>query len=278
MLREVYAPADRPPARRSSSPTSPPPSWSRSPRTRSWPPRSRSSTRWPRSARPPAPTSPSSPTRSAYDARIGGRFLHAGLGFGGGCLPKDIRAFMARADELGVDQALSLPAARSTRSTCAAAPAWSTSPASWPAASFAGKRGRRARRGVQAQHRRHPRLARARRRGRDPAARRRGPRLRPAGDGQRRGAATRTLATRDVAARGVRRAPTSCCTSPSGPSSATSTRPRSAEVVRRQAHRRRPQRPRPRRAGAPPAGPTAPSGRPRRDCRLEPSGLPRRLP
>jgi UDPglucose 6-dehydrogenase len=43
----------------------------------------------------------------AYDDRIGGRFLHAGLGFGGGCLPKDIRAFMARADELGVDQALS---------------------------------------------------------------------------------------------------------------------------------------------------------------------------
>jgi UDPglucose 6-dehydrogenase len=43
----------------------------------------------------------------AYDARIGGRFLHAGLGFGGGCLPKDIRAFMARAGELGVDQALS---------------------------------------------------------------------------------------------------------------------------------------------------------------------------
>jgi UDPglucose 6-dehydrogenase len=43
----------------------------------------------------------------SYDSRIGGRFLHAGLGFGGGCLPKDIRAFMARADELGVDQALS---------------------------------------------------------------------------------------------------------------------------------------------------------------------------
>jgi UDPglucose 6-dehydrogenase len=43
----------------------------------------------------------------SHDARIGGRFLHAGLGFGGGCLPKDIRAFMARAGELGVDQALS---------------------------------------------------------------------------------------------------------------------------------------------------------------------------
>ena len=43
----------------------------------------------------------------SHDTRIGGRFLHAGLGFGGGCLPKDIRAFMARAGELGVDQALS---------------------------------------------------------------------------------------------------------------------------------------------------------------------------
>jgi UDPglucose 6-dehydrogenase len=43
----------------------------------------------------------------SHDSRIGGRFLNAGLGFGGGCLPKDIRAFMARAGELGVDQALS---------------------------------------------------------------------------------------------------------------------------------------------------------------------------
>jgi len=42
-----------------------------------------------------------------YDSRIGRKFLNAGLGFGGGCLPKDIRAFMARAGELGVDQALS---------------------------------------------------------------------------------------------------------------------------------------------------------------------------
>ncbi|MDM7855463.1 UDP-glucose dehydrogenase family protein [Cellulomonas alba] len=41
-----------------------------------------------------------------YDARIGRRFLNAGLGFGGGCLPKDIRAFMARAGELGVSDAL----------------------------------------------------------------------------------------------------------------------------------------------------------------------------
>ena len=41
-----------------------------------------------------------------HDSRIGPRFLKAGLGFGGGCLPKDIRAFMARAEELGVVQAV----------------------------------------------------------------------------------------------------------------------------------------------------------------------------
>ena len=41
-----------------------------------------------------------------HDARIGRKFLNAGIGFGGGCLPKDIRAFMARAGELGANQAL----------------------------------------------------------------------------------------------------------------------------------------------------------------------------
>jgi UDPglucose 6-dehydrogenase len=41
-----------------------------------------------------------------HDARIGRRFLNAGIGFGGGCLPKDIRGFIARADELGVGHAV----------------------------------------------------------------------------------------------------------------------------------------------------------------------------
>lgn len=41
-----------------------------------------------------------------HDPRIGSRFLQAGIGFGGGCLPKDIRAFMARSEELGARQSL----------------------------------------------------------------------------------------------------------------------------------------------------------------------------
>ncbi|WP_079008358.1 UDP-glucose/GDP-mannose dehydrogenase family protein [Streptomyces sp. XY431] len=41
-----------------------------------------------------------------HDERIGRRFLAAGLGFGGGCLPKDIRAFVARAEELGTGESL----------------------------------------------------------------------------------------------------------------------------------------------------------------------------
>lgn len=43
-----------------------------------------------------------------HDDRIGRKFLNAGIGFGGGCLPKDIRALMARSGELGASQALTL--------------------------------------------------------------------------------------------------------------------------------------------------------------------------
>jgi UDPglucose 6-dehydrogenase len=47
-------------------------------------------------------------TALGLDDRIGPAFLGAGVGFGGGCLPKDIRAFAARARDLGVDQAAAL--------------------------------------------------------------------------------------------------------------------------------------------------------------------------
>ena len=42
-----------------------------------------------------------------YDDRIGSKFLRTGIGFGGGCLPKDIRGFIARAEELGAGEAVS---------------------------------------------------------------------------------------------------------------------------------------------------------------------------
>ena len=45
-------------------------------------------------------------TALSHDSRIGGRFLKPGLGFGGGCLPKDIRAFAHRAEQLGVGHAV----------------------------------------------------------------------------------------------------------------------------------------------------------------------------
>ncbi|WP_299931317.1 UDP-glucose/GDP-mannose dehydrogenase family protein [uncultured Nocardioides sp.] len=45
-------------------------------------------------------------TALSFDSRIGGRFLKPGLGFGGGCLPKDIRAFIHRAEELGVGKSV----------------------------------------------------------------------------------------------------------------------------------------------------------------------------
>ena len=120
-LREVYAARSRDgypgrghrPAR--------PPSWSRSPRTPSWPPRSPSSTRWPSSARRPAPTSTLLSEALGHDERIGHRFLGSGLGFGGGCLPKDIRALVARADELGVGGVRRLPALGRRASTCVVA-------------------------------------------------------------------------------------------------------------------------------------------------------------
>ena len=98
-----------------------------------------------------------------YDERIGREFLNAGLGFGGGCLPKDIAALAVRAEELGVDvlsdfiRSVEAINAGQRDGTCRAGnrSGW------W-------KRGRKADRGtrggVQTRHRRHPQLPRADRR------------------------------------------------------------------------------------------------------------------
>ena len=120
-----------------------------------------------------------------YDDRIGRKFLNAGLGFGGGCLPKDIRAFMARAGELGADQALTflrevddinmrrrIRMVELAREVCGG--------------SLLGKRVAVLGRGVQARQRRHPRLPGAQRRRAAAAAGRRRARHRPGGAGERR--------------------------------------------------------------------------------------------
>ncbi len=127
-----------------------------------------------------------------HDVRIGRKFLNAGLGFGGGCLPKDIRAFIARAGELGVDQAVSFLRdvdeinQRPTRRQ------------------LPGHQGRGVGRGVQTQLRRHPRLAGPGRcrRGRTP--RRRGQGIRPRGECERAAGTSGTHVCRFPRCRGRR--------------------------------------------------------------------------
>ena len=148
-----------------------------------------------------------------YDARIGRRFLNAGLGYGGGCLPKDVRAFRARADELGVGDALDFLTGVEAVNAASPRPGGRAD----PRAARCGARclpcrapGRRPGGGVQAALRRHPRLARPRRR---PAARRGGrrgdrprPRRRRTGQSDRPPAAVRRHHARGGDRRG-RRAP-----------------------------------------------------------------------
>ena len=143
-----------------------------------------------------------------YDPRIGRRFLNAGLGFGGGCLPKDIRAFMARAGELGANHALtflrevdSINMRRRTRMVELATDRLRRLTA----------RGehRRAGRGVQARVRRRARLAGAQRRRHAATQRRHRQRLRPQGDGEL-AAAVPDAELLDVGGGGVRTSPTPC--------------------------------------------------------------------
>ena len=106
LLREVYATRDRRRAPRSWSPTSPPPSWSRSAANAFLATKISFINAMAEVCEATGADVTQLADAIGYDDRIGRKFLHAGLGFGGGCLPKDIRAFMARAGELGVDQAL----------------------------------------------------------------------------------------------------------------------------------------------------------------------------
>ena len=96
------------------------------------------------------------------DARIGGRFLNAGIGFGGGCLPKDIRALQAPGLELGLDSTMRflnevdlINLRRRDRAVHCRRDA---------AGHPGGQARRRPRRRVQAQQRRRPRRAGTRRR------------------------------------------------------------------------------------------------------------------
>ena len=147
------------------------------------------------------------------DARIGRQFLNAGLGFGGGCLPKDIRAFMARAGELGVDQALTFLREVDSINMRRRVPDGRPGPRGVrrldrrPA-----DRGARCR--VQAGERRRARLAGARRGGADAAAGRARRRHRPAGHPQR-AAKWPDLPSRRRSRRPLD-TPSWCCCSPSG--------------------------------------------------------------
>ncbi len=120
-----------------------------------------------------------------YDDRIGRKFLNAGLGFGGGCLPKDIRAFMARAGSW-VPTSADLPARGRQHQHAPPDPDGGAGPRGLRRVA-AGQADRGAGGGVQARLRRHPRLPGAQRRRPAAAAGRHGAGHRPAaGDNIRR--------------------------------------------------------------------------------------------
>ena len=203
---------DRPGTPGRGRPTSPPPSWSRSRPTRSSPPRSRSSTRWPRSARSTGADVTQlaealalrRPDRRPVPARR--PRLRRRLPAQGHPRLHGPRRGARRRPGAGV------PAGGRRDQHAPPGPRWSTWPASCVGGSFAREAGRRARRRLQAELRRHPRLARAgRRRGRSSSRRGRDRVYDPAGDGQRRRALPGAGATRRRRWRRPR-ARTWCCT------------------------------------------------------------------
>ncbi len=119
-----------------------------------------------------------------YDKRIGRGMLNAGPGYGGGCLPKDLRAFMHRAGELGVEEVITL--LREVDDINQHRRARIVDLTHEMLGGRVDRQERhRARRRVQGRYGRRPRLARARRGRPDPAARRERHRVRPGGDGER---------------------------------------------------------------------------------------------
>ena len=218
-------------APRWSSPTSRPPSWSRSPPTRSSPPRSRSSTRWPSSCEATGADVTQLADAIGYDdahrpqvpqrrPRLRRRLPAQGH-------PRLHGPGERARRRPGADASC----ARSTRSTCAAASGWSTSPARSCGGSIVGTH-RRAGRGVQAQQRRRPRLAGAQRRRPDARCRARTSTVTdPRGDRERPPSAGPTSRFADTAEEAAARAPTWCCCSPSGASTATSTPTALGELV-----------------------------------------------